>query len=134
MSEWGAGEATRMRRPAPVVRRLSLTGTTVVARIACWSWGESNHLASMFPHPGQSAALLARAGFRVTVGDRCFPSFRRSVRPNSVLRERSSGDVEEAAQGFADDVAGRGLLGGRACFDCGAQLRVEPNRNHLGWR
>lgn len=28
-----------------------------------------------------------------------------------------SGDVEEAAQGFADDVAGRGLVGGGACFD-----------------
>ena len=48
-----------------------------------------------------------------------------------VFREHTSGDIEEAPQRFADDVAGRGLVNGRACFDRGAQLGVETHRYHF---
>jgi hypothetical protein len=56
-----------------------LDGGSIPSSIACispgkshfsWSWGESNPLASTFPHPGHSVAPQVTFDFRVTVVDR----------------------------------------------------------------
>jgi hypothetical protein len=56
-----------------------LDGGTIIPSTLCispgrwhfsWSWGESNHLARIVPHPGQGVALQVVAGFRVTAIDR----------------------------------------------------------------
>ncbi len=54
------------------------------------------------------------------------------VRPFSVLRAPVSGDVEEAAQGFADHIAGGGVVCTGACFDCGTQFGVEAYWDDFG--
>lgn len=44
----------------------------------------------------------------------------------------ASGDVQEAAQCFPDDLTRRGVIGLGASFDRRAQLRVDSDRHDIG--
>ena len=58
---------------------------------------DSNPRLDLSVASGRSVVPQARNGFRVTVGDRSFPSFRRPVRPSCALRDRVSGRLEQEA-------------------------------------
>ncbi len=85
--------------------------------------------------PCPSAAAGARTGGRPPrrgVSPVCRATIPpREVRNSSVDR-RCSGDVEVPAEGFADDLAGRGVVGAGACFDGGTEFGVEAHGDDLG--
>lgn len=43
----------------------------------------------------------------------------------------SSGNVEESAESFADDLACGGVVCHGSCFDGGPQFRVDPHRHNI---
>jgi hypothetical protein len=122
-----------------------------------WSWGESYPQRHSHVSAGQGESSQFRAYFRVTVVDRKWPLLTcvtrpfhappalfppsecvDEIRPRGGYRRRvcvgsgPSGDVKEPAEGFSNDLTGRGVVSGRAGFDGGAEFGVESYRYHFG--